>query len=237
LQKYYFYGSIFLMSQKQMQSELAPMPGDDFVPDANVVSDAGTVIDAPIDVVYGYLAQMGRRDDENEEGEGRGGWPLPASIEGRFIPEDRQALRDIDPLKVKPLEEGAEMGDWLAFGKRIVAKVVEADGSNTLVFTSGRGKTDLSWALHLSEREDGKTELRTRLRLNNIKHEKALSKMMFVDQLLIEGLGKGIEERHRGIVPEQKQKATKLKAAAILGGLVASAYVVSKVARRRRSKS
>jgi len=188
----------------QIQTELVPMPGDDFVSDANVVSDASTVIDAPIDVVYGYLAQMGRRDDENDEGIGRGGWPLPATIEGKFIPEDKQALRDINPSLA--LKEGDEMGDWLAFGKNIVAKVVEADGSSTLVFTSGRGKTDLSWALHLSEREDGKTELQTRLRLNNIKHEKVLSKMMFVDRLLIEGLGKGIEDRQRGIVPEQKQK-------------------------------
>ncbi len=222
------------MSEKQIQTELVSMPGDDLVPDANVVSDASTVIDAPIDVVYGYLAQMGRRDEEDDKGVRRGGWPLPASVEGKFIPEDKQALREIDPSLA--LREGDEMGDWLAFGKKIVAKVVEADGSNTLVFSSGRGKTDLSWALHLSKREDGKTELQTRLRLNNIKHEKALSKMMFVDRLLIEGLGKGIEERHRGIVPEQKQKATKVKAAALIGGLAASAYIASKVARRRSSK-
>jgi hypothetical protein len=170
---------------------------------------------------------MGRRD------EGRGGWPLPAKIEGKFIPEDKQGLREVDPSLA--LKEGDKMGDWLAFGKKIVAQVVEADGSDTLVFTSGRGKTDLSWALHLSKQEDGKTELRTRLRLNNIQHEKALSRAMVVDRLLVNGLAKGIEERHRGIVPEQKQKTTKLKAAAVIGGLAASAYIARKVARRRKT--
>lgn len=225
------------MSQKQIQrqTELAPMPGDDLVQDANVVSDANTVIDAPLDVVYGYLAQMGRRDGknnkiENGESEIRGGWPMPASIEGRFIPEDKQALRTVDPSLA--LEKGSKMGDWLAFGKPVVAEVVQADGS-TLVFTSKRGKTELSWALHLSEQEDGKIELQTRLKLNNIKHEKALSKMMFVDGLLIKGLGIGIEERYKGVVPEQKQKATKLNAAAILGGLAAGAFVA---ARRRKQR-
>jgi hypothetical protein len=218
----------------QIQTELTPMPGDDLVSGAHVVtSDVIVDVDAPIDVVYGYLAQMGRCDDENDEGVGRGGWPLPASIEGRFIPEDRQALREVDPSLA--LKEGDKMGDWLAFGKKVVAEVVEADGSSMLVFTSRRGNTDLSWALHLSEK-DGKTQLHTRLRLNNIKHETVLSKAMFVDRLLVKGLAKGIEERHRGIVPEQKQKATKLKAAAVIGGLAAAAYVASKLARRRKVK-
>ena len=220
------------MSQKLKQKELVSMPGDYLVPDANVISDVSTTIDAPIDVVYGYLAQMGRRDDTDDDGKGRGGWPLPASIEGRFISEDKQALRHVDSSLA--LKEGDEMGDWLSFGKRIVAKVVEANGSNTLVFVSGRGKTELSWALQLVERDDGKTELQTRLRLNNIKHEKALSKAMFVDRMLIRGLGKGIEERHRGIVPEQKQKSTKLKAALAIGGLAATAYVVSRSRRAKR---
>jgi hypothetical protein len=215
------------MSEKQKPSESAPMPGDDLV-DANVVSDASTVIDAPIDEVYGYLAQMGRRD------EGRGGWPLPAKLEGKLIPEDKQGLREVDPsLALRP---GDEMGDWLAFGKKVVAKVVEAEAPNTLVFTSGRGKTDLSWALQLSEQEDGKTELRTRLRLNNIKHERVLSKMMFVDRLLVDGLGKGIEERHQGVVPEKQPKARKLKVAAAIGGLAASVYVANKAMRHRKAK-
>ena len=218
------------MPQKQIQSELAPMPSDSLVPDANVVSDVITEIDAPIEKVYGLLAQMGRRDENNKRG--GGGWPLPAGIEGRFIAEDRQGLREPDPsLALRP---GDEFGDWLAFGEKIVATVVETEAPNTLVFTSKRGKTDLIWALALTEKEDGKTELHTRLRLNNIEHTKALSKAMVVDRLLIKGLKKGIEERHRGVVPEQKQKATKVKAAMLIGGLVATAFIAN---RRRKTNS
>jgi predicted SAM-dependent methyltransferase len=40
------------VSQKQIQTELIPMPGDHLVPDANVISDVSTIIDAPANISF-----------------------------------------------------------------------------------------------------------------------------------------------------------------------------------------
>lgn len=165
---------------------LAPLPGDNLVPDANVISDTAITINAPPDQVYSYLSQMGRRD------EGRGGWPLPASVE-RFIPKKGRGLRNIDSAMA--LKPGDTIGDWANPSGDVMAEVIEAEAPYSLVFTADRGKNPVSWALSLREQEDGHTRLQTRLRIGGVEHSNALSRLSFVDRLAVVGLKKGIEER------------------------------------------
>ncbi|ADJ45557.1 hypothetical protein AMES_3733 [Amycolatopsis mediterranei S699] len=62
-------------------------PGDDLVTPADVVMDRGFTVDAPPELVWPWLVQLGKR---------RAGWYLPRRVE-RFLPPSRRALRRLDP--------------------------------------------------------------------------------------------------------------------------------------------
>ena len=63
-----------------------PLPGDDMVPDADVVMDRAFDLAAPPERVWPWFAQLGKR---------RAGWYLPRSVE-RLVPVRRRALRHLD---------------------------------------------------------------------------------------------------------------------------------------------
>ena len=163
--------------------ESAPLPGDEIVPEANVVMDRAFTLDVPSEVVWPWFAQLGKR---------RAGWYLPAVIE-RIIPPKRRGLRHID-AELQQLAVGDIIPDW--GGKDATFEVAVAYAPYAFVYTSTRGRVTLSWAVTLTARTDRATRVHLRLRLGNVKRER-LARIGggFVDWLTIYGLAAGLRER------------------------------------------
>jgi hypothetical protein len=69
------------------------------------------------------------------------------------------------------------------------------DPPRALVHTSRRGRTDLSWALCLEERDDG-ARLQLRLRLGPVRHLRLVGTVGDAfDWLTVRGLAAGLAER------------------------------------------
>ncbi len=161
--------------------ELVALPGDEIVPQANVVMDRAFTVDAPPAEVWPWFVQLGKR---------RAGWYLPRSVE-RLIPRSRRGLRVID-AQWQGLAVGDVIPDW--GGKDETFTVAQMEAPSTIVHTSTRGKTPLSWAITLSGEET--TRVHLRLRLGNVKHRR-LAEIGggFFDWLTIWGLAAGLRER------------------------------------------
>ncbi|QZY29106.1 SRPBCC family protein [Nocardioides coralli] len=173
--------------------EVAPTPdevrrrvvGDDLVPEADVVMDRAFTVPAPPDQVWPWLVQLGKD---------RAGWYLPRPVE-RFVPRSRRALR-----RVEPRWQGLAVGDVIPdYGGReewFRAEVV--DPPTVLVYSSRRGRTDVSWAISLTP-SDGGTRVHLRLRLAPVRHRfLARTAGGLVDLLTIAGMAAGLRERVAG---------------------------------------
>jgi len=159
-----------------------PLPGDDLV-DADVVMDRGFDLPASPDVVWPWLVQLGKR---------RAGWYLPASVE-RFVPRSRRALRRIEPRWLAH-EVGDVIPDW--GGKDATFTLASIEHPRHLLYTSRRGRTDLTWCLHLTPIGSGATRVHLRLRLGPVKHQRlAETGGGLFDALTIVGLAAGLRER------------------------------------------
>ena len=156
--------------------------GDDLVPNADVVMDRAFSVAAAPDEVWPWLVQLGKR---------RAGWYLPRRVE-RFVPRWRRAIRHLDPSY-----GGLRVGDVIPDygGKDETFEVAMIDPPRHLVFTSRRGRTDLSWAIVFTP-EDGGTRVHLRLRLAPVKHERIaeVGGGLF-DGLTISGMAAGLRER------------------------------------------
>lgn len=133
----------------------ARLPGDDLVPDANVVMDRAMTLPAPPAQVWPWLVQLGKR---------RAGWYMSRRVE-RFIPRSRRAVRTIE-ARWQGLAVGDVIPDW--GGKTAEFVVAVIDTERCLVHRSTRGHSQLSWALVLKPVAGGQTRLQLRLRLGGV---------------------------------------------------------------------
>jgi hypothetical protein len=162
-----------------------PRPGDDLVPDADVVMDRAFTLDAPPDVVWPWFVQLGKR---------RAGWYLPRGVEC-LIPPRRRGLRHIEP-GLQGLAVGEIIPDW--GGAAATFEIVSLLPPSVLVYRSRRGRVNLSWAIVLTAAGSGQTRVHLRLRLGPVKR-KRLAEVGggALDLLTIAGLAAGLRERVR----------------------------------------
>lgn len=162
-----------------------PMPGDDVVPDADVVMDRAMTLPAPPEAVWPWLAQLGKR---------RGGWYMSRRVE-RFVPASRRGLRELRPEWLHPAV-GDVVPDW--GGRNADFEAVTVEPNRCLVQRSTRGHVRLTWALRLTPVAGGQTRLQLRLRLAGVKHPR-LAKVLggAMDELTVVLLRPGLEERLR----------------------------------------
>jgi hypothetical protein len=160
----------------------AVLPGDELVR-ADVVMDRGFDLAAPPEEVWPWLVQLGKR---------RAGWYLPATVE-RLVPRRRRALRHLE-LRLLEHEVGDVIPDW--GGADATFTLAATDPTRTLLYTSRRGSTDLTWCLRLTPVAAGATRLHLRLRLGPVRHRRLASTFGgAVDALTVAGLAAGLRER------------------------------------------
>lgn len=160
-----------------------PRPGDAIVAPADVVMDRAFTVDAPVEQVWPWLAQLGKT---------RAGWYLPRSIE-RFVPPKRRALRYVDRQWL-----GLRVGDVIAdYGGRDATFEVAAIVVPTfVVYTSRRRHTDISWSISLERVRSGQTRVFLRLRLAPVRRIWLTeSAGELIDRLTVAGLAAGLRER------------------------------------------
>lgn len=165
--------------------EAAVLPGDEIVPDANVVMDRAFTVAGTPAAVWPWFVQLGK---------GRAGWYLPRAVE-RFTSPGRRGFRYIDS-ELQGLAVGDIIPDW--GGKDATFTVAILEAPETLVHISTRGTVPLSWAITLTEDAAGSTRVHLRLRLGNVKRQR-LAELGggFFDRLTIVGLAAGLRERIR----------------------------------------
>ncbi|SED05727.1 hypothetical protein SAMN04489844_3578 [Nocardioides exalbidus] len=167
----------------QAERETA-LPGDDLVA-ADVVMDRAFDLDAAPDEVWPWLVQLGKR---------RAGWYLPARVE-RFVPPSRRALRRIEPRLLEH-HVGDVIPDWGGTDATFTLAAIERP--SLLLYTSRRGRTELTWCLHLAQHGRG-TRVHLRLRLGPVRRRRlARYAGGFFDALTISGLAAGLRERVGG---------------------------------------
>lgn len=162
-----------------------PLPGDDVVPDADVVMDRAFTVDAAPAEVWPWLAQLGKQ---------RAGWYLPGPVE-RLVPEPRRAARVLLPEHVD-LSVGDVVPDY--GGPHETFEVVSVDPPHSLVYRSRRGRggrVAVSWAITLAPYGE-RTRVQLRLRLGGLRRPwLAATVGEAFDLLTIAGMAAGLRER------------------------------------------
>lgn len=169
----------------------AGLPGDDVVPDARVVIDRATTMQASPERVWPWILQLGKR---------RAGWYFPAWIE-ILMPRDRRGLRHIEP-RWQSLAVGDVIPDW--GGPGATFEVVTLDAPRALVHRSVRGRRDgepvrISWALVLTPVAGG-TRLHLRLRISALgrRAPRLMTTLAgLIDEATVAPLFAGLAERLR----------------------------------------
>jgi hypothetical protein len=165
------------------------LPGDDLVPDADVVMDRAFDLDGPPERVWPWFVQLGKQ---------RAGWYLPRRIE-HLIPPRRRALRRLD-ASLLDLRVGHVIPDW--GGRHATFEVAILDPPRVLVHTTQRGHTRGSWAIVLEPTDlhrDQGTHVHLRLRLAPVKHPRIADTFGGVmDAVTVAGLAAGLRERVSG---------------------------------------
>jgi hypothetical protein len=179
--------SVFGSVRASAEDVRRALPGDDLVPDADVVMDRAFDLPAPPDLVWPWFLQLGRR---------RAGWYLPRRVE-QFVPRSRRALRHLDPALVSEARVGHVIPDW--GGRDATFQMAILDRPYALVHTTRRGNTDGSWAIVLTP-YDGQpgagTHVQLRLRLSPVKRKwLAHTCGEALDAATVAGLAAGLRER------------------------------------------
>ena len=173
------------MSARPTAAEVAAaLPGDDVVPDADVVMDTAFSLPAPPEQVWPWFVQLGKR---------RGGYYLPRWFE-LAVPRSRRGLRHLDD-GLLGLAVGDTIPDW---GGRDATFTVDAmRPPHVLVHRSTRGHVRLTWAIVLRDEGDG-TRVQLRLRLAGVRRRR-LAEVLggAADRGTVEGLALGLRERVR----------------------------------------
>lgn len=168
---------------------VAALPGDDLLPEAAVVMDRAFSLRTAPDDVWPWIVQLGKN---------RAGWYLPRTVE-RVVPPSRRALRRVDP-RWQDLAVGDVVPDY--GGKHETFTVAAVERPRTLLYTSRRGHTDVTWVLALTPEEGGDgpgTRVHLRLRLGPVRHVRAAERLGGAfDLLTVAGLAAGLRERVEG---------------------------------------
>jgi hypothetical protein len=167
------------------------LPGDDLVPDADVVMDRAFDLPAPPEVAWPWFAQLGKK---------RAGWYLPRSVE-RLLPPSRRGLRRLDAGLVAEPYVGHVIPDW--GGRTATFEIAILEPPHVLVHTTRRGRTDGSWAIVLTpyaagnrESDGDGTHVQLRLRLSPIKRPWLANTVgEAFDAATVAGLAAGLRER------------------------------------------
>jgi hypothetical protein len=165
----------------------ARRPGDELVAAADVIMDRAFIVPASPAATWPWLVQLGK---------GRAGWYLPRSLE-RALPPSRRALRRIDPAW-----QGLRVGDVIPDygGASATFEVAILDAPATLVYTSRRGRVNVSWAITLTPlvgpaAQPG-SRVHLRLRLGPVRHRwLAETGGGFFDLATIALMAAGLRER------------------------------------------
>lgn len=161
----------------------APRPGDGIVPDADVVMDRGFTLAASAATVWPWLVQLGKQ---------RAGWYLPRAVE-RFVPPSRRAARSVQ-ARWLDLAVGDVVRDWGGADATFTCEEIVAP--QHIVYSSRRGRTDVSWTLHLSAAGSDRARVHLRLRLGPVRHVRVAQVVGGAfDALTIAGMAAGLRER------------------------------------------
>jgi hypothetical protein len=161
----------------------ATVPGDDLVPDADVVMDRGFTLPVPLERVWPWFAQLGKN---------RAGWYLPRWVEA-VVPPRRRALRHLDP-GLQNLTPGDVVDDW--GGRDATFEIVTHDAPHTLVHRSTRGDLRISWAILLRPAPGDSTRVHLRFRVSGVRRRRLVEYGGgFFDLLTVAGLAAGLRER------------------------------------------
>ena len=165
---------------------LTSMPGDELLQRPDAVMDRAFTVTAPPDVVWPWLVQLGK---------GRAGWYLPKPVE-RLIPRGRRAIRHIEP-RWQGMAPGDVIPDY--GGRRATFTVHQMVPDSVLVFTSRRGRTNITWSIRLSPMGTDATRVHLRLRLGPVRHKWLVDTVGdLFDLLTIAGMAAGLQERVGG---------------------------------------
>ena len=162
------------------------LPGDDLVPDADVVMDRAFDLPASPERVWPWFLQLGKK---------RVGWYFARSVE-RFEPPSRRGLRRLDRALVDEVHVGHVIPDW--GGKHATFEVAILEPPRALVHTTQRGRTSGSWAIVLTPYDDApdRTHVQLRLRLSPVRRPwLAHSLGEAIDAATVAGLAAGLRER------------------------------------------
>ncbi len=139
------------------------LPGDDLLPGADPVMDRHLTFEAPAEVVWPWVEQLGK---------GRAGWYLPRSVE-RLVPPRRRAARRVE-TRWLGLQVGDVVPDWGPGDPTF--EVLEIEPPHHLVYGSERPRRSrrgvprppvrMTWALALSPDGPHRSHLHLRLRLD-----------------------------------------------------------------------
>jgi hypothetical protein len=127
------------------------LPGDDLIPDANMVFDRRIELAAPAEQIWPWLVQLGKR---------RAGWYLPARVE-RFVPPSRRGAWYLDP-RWQALSVGERIPDYGGPGAQL--EVASIEPPRALVYRSERRGAAFSWALILDPVSATRTQVHLRFR-------------------------------------------------------------------------
>jgi hypothetical protein len=124
----------------------APMPGDELVPKASFAATRAITIDAPPELVWPWIVQMGYR---------RAGFYTYDLLDNAGFDSADRILEQYQPPKI---------GDWMPMAKKVnetTAFKVKAFATNQWLLWA---KPDSTWAWKLVPLEGGRTRLISRLK-------------------------------------------------------------------------
>lgn len=169
-------------------------PGDDLIPDANLVFDRLATLPGRPEAVWPWLVQLGKA---------RAGWYLPGRVE-RLLPPSRRATRELDG-RWQSLAVGDRIPDY--GGREEYLEVAVIDPPSTLVYRSERRGTPFTWALLLESPQPDATRLRLRfrgrLRSTGWRRRVIVGAGDFFDFSTTELMAAGLRERLRVSSPPQ----------------------------------
>lgn len=159
------------------------LPGDELVPDAQVVMDHGFDLAATPAQVWPWFAQLGKN---------RAGWYLPRQLE-RVLPPGRRALRHVDPA-LPHLAPGDVIDDW--GGKHATFEIVAHDPPSTLVHRSQRRNLRISWVISARALDTQRLRVHLRFRIAGVRRVRLVrTGGELLDLLTVAGLAAGLRER------------------------------------------
>ena len=138
-------------SHQSAHPTLSHLPGDDLIPDANIVFDRTRELAASPEEIWPWLVQLGKR---------RAGWYLPAQVE-RIVPASRRGAWRVDP-RWQTLSVGERIPDY--GGGDAELAVASIDPGRALVYRAERRGTRFSWALILQPLSPTSTRVHLRFR-------------------------------------------------------------------------